>query len=190
MNGWGLSDLIVYDGNLIAGGHFTTAGDVDANYIASWDGSTWSPLGSGTSYRTCALIVYYGSLIAGGEFVAAGSKVAAYLAKWSKIGTDVEDTVESQLPDQYVLDQNYPNPFNPSTRIEYHLKRAGHVRVTVYNTMGQLVATLVDERRGPGEFAVQWGGKTASGDKAASGVYLYQLQVDDFITSKKMVLIK
>lgn len=70
---------------LIAGGWFTTAGGVTANRIASWDGSSWSPLGSGMNDVVSALKVYNKRLIAGGEFTIAGDKVSAYLAAWDKL---------------------------------------------------------------------------------------------------------
>jgi len=80
--------MTVYNGHLIAGGGFTTAGGTSANYIASWDGSTWSPLGSGTGDPyVYALTVYDGNLIAGGGFTTAGNKVSAYLGAWTKIDT-------------------------------------------------------------------------------------------------------
>ncbi len=74
--------LTVYDGRLIAGGHFWIAGGTSANYIASWDGSSWSPLGSGMSDGVSALTVYDGQLIAGGWFTTAGETSANYIASW------------------------------------------------------------------------------------------------------------
>ncbi|MDD4051809.1 MAG: hypothetical protein PHR28_07930 [candidate division Zixibacteria bacterium] len=76
--------LTVYDGRLIAGGYFTTASGVAASMIATFDGSRWSPLGSGTDASVNALTVYDGKLIAGGWFTIAGNKVAAYLAAWKR----------------------------------------------------------------------------------------------------------
>ena len=75
---------IVYDGNLVVGGSFRVAGDVIASNIASWNGSTWRPLGSGTDGTIRALTVYDGNLIAGGPFTTAGGKVSGYLASWTK----------------------------------------------------------------------------------------------------------
>jgi len=87
--------LTVYDGKLIAGGDFFTAGGVAANRVASWDGSSWSPLGSGMSSWVNALTVYDGRLIAGGSFTTAGGKVSAYLAAWTK----GQDTDGDGVPD-------------------------------------------------------------------------------------------
>jgi len=75
----------VNSGNLIAGGRFTTAdGGSSANYIASWNGFTWSPLGSGMNSWVIALTVYNCNLIAGGNFMLAGGKISPYMATWTK----------------------------------------------------------------------------------------------------------
>ena len=74
--------LGVYDSKLIAGGHFTAAGEVSANNIASWDGSSWSTLGSGVNYLVRALTVYDSKLIAGGDFSTAGGNAAKFIASW------------------------------------------------------------------------------------------------------------
>jgi hypothetical protein len=83
----GVSALTVYDGELIAGGYFTTAGSVDANSIARWNGSSWQNLGSGMSLGfgypgVFALTVYDGELIAGGYFTIAGNSFSAHWARW------------------------------------------------------------------------------------------------------------
>jgi hypothetical protein len=79
---WIVYALAVYDNKLIAGGGFTTAGGVDANSIASWDGFSWSALGSGMNNNVNALAVYDNKLIAGGAFTTAGGVSANYIASW------------------------------------------------------------------------------------------------------------
>jgi len=85
----------------------------------------------------------------------------------------------------YHLGNNYPNPFNPTTTIEYSLPSAGHVELVIYNTLGQIVATLVNERNSAGLHQVSF---DASG--LASGVYFYELVAKDFNQVKKMLLVK
>jgi len=80
----GVLSLTVYNGELIAGGRFTTAGGVAANKIARCDGGGWQPLGSGMNNDVPSLTVYNGELIAGGYFTTAGGKVSAYIARWDK----------------------------------------------------------------------------------------------------------
>jgi hypothetical protein len=88
MNDWVFSS-VVYQGELIVGGKFTSAGGVDANYIAKWDGSGWSPLGTGMNGKVNALTVYNGFLVAGGEFTMAGGLEVNFIAQWD--GTSWSD---------------------------------------------------------------------------------------------------
>jgi hypothetical protein len=74
--------VTLYNGDLIVGGAFTTAGGVSANYIARWDGAAWQPLGSGMNYKVRALTVYNEELIAAGMFTTAGGVTVNYIARW------------------------------------------------------------------------------------------------------------
>ncbi|UCE23893.1 MAG: M20/M25/M40 family metallo-hydrolase, partial [Candidatus Zixiibacteriota bacterium] len=93
-------------------------------------------------------------------------------------------------PNSFALSQNYPNPFNPMTDICYSLPAAAHVRLSVYNILGQMVTTLVDERKTAGTHTVRWDGTDEAGRMVATGIYLYQLRADDYIESRKMLLLK
>lgn len=97
----------------------------------------------------------------------------------------VTDVNESFTVSDYSLYQNYPNPFNPATTIAYSLKSAGHVKINIYNALGQLVTTLVDFEQTPGDYKVIF-----NASKLASGLYMYQMTVDNFVSTKKMILIK
>ncbi len=102
----------------------------------------------------------------------------------------VEEPHAGSIPAAYTLQQNYPNPFNPITTIEYDVQKPGHVSITIYNTLGQVVTTLVNTDRKVGKYKIQWNGKSGSGESVASGVYFYQMQLDGFVSSKKMVVVK
>jgi hypothetical protein len=108
-------------------------------------------------------------------------------------GSDIsavdEDPVTS-IPTEYSLSQNYPNPFNPTTQIRYALKKAGPVSLRVYNLMGQLVATLVDQDQTPGEYRVQWDGRDYRGNAVSTGVYIYRMEAGEFIRTYRMLLMK
>jgi hypothetical protein len=101
-------------------------------------------------------------------------------------------TVEPvDMPRSYALEQNYPNPFNPSTEIRYALPSRSHVRLGIYNILGELVATLVDAVQDGGVHRERW---TAS---VASGVYFYRIEARSqteeghtFTQVKKMMLIR
>ncbi|NCN99558.1 T9SS type A sorting domain-containing protein [Candidatus Falkowbacteria bacterium] len=97
--------------------------------------------------------------------------------------TDVSD--EENLPIEWKLEQNYPNPFNPSTTISYSLPKAGLVHIEVYNLLGQVVTSLVNEELPAGQHQIQF---DASG--LASGTYFYRLTCGSFSDIKKMLLMK
>ncbi len=101
------------------------------------------------------------------------------------ITTGIEQTVSNRKPDKYVLHHNYPNPFNPTTMIRYELAKAGLVRLTVYNVLGQQVSVLVNTRQTAGVHQV---GYNAS--QLSSGVYFYRLDAGDHVLVKKMLLMK
>ncbi len=88
-------------------------------------------------------------------------------------------------PKNIVLYQNYPNPFNPVTNIIYKVPYAANVKITIYNSLGQKISTLVDELKNKGTYEVQF-----DGSNLASGVYFYRMQVGNFVETKKLVLLK
>lgn len=91
---------------------------------------------------------------------------------------------EKQLPDEFKLYQNFPNPFNPSTTFQYQLPRNSHVSLQIYNVLGQVVETLVDEQKVAGTYRVQW---TAN---LSGGVYYCRFQADKFVQTGKLLLLK
>ena len=95
----------------------------------------------------------------------------------------------SALPGQFSLGQNYPNPFNPSTIIPYRLPVSTHVRLDVFNLLGQRIATLVDEERPAGFHASRWDATDARGRPVAAGVYSYRLQGGGVSLTHRMVLV-
>ncbi len=94
------------------------------------------------------------------------------------------------LPRAFALEQNYPNPFNPSTTIRYALKDNVPVRLKIYNTLGQVVRTLVNTRQQAGSYEVLWDGTNDFGQQVASGMYIYRIEAGDFVQAKRMTLLK
>ena len=92
---------------------------------------------------------------------------------------------ESNSPATFALKQNYPNPFNPTTTIQYMLPNNGQVTLRVYNILGQLVRTLVNEVEPAGTHSVQF-----NGSNLASGVYMYRLESGSMSSVSRMVLLK
>ena len=93
--------------------------------------------------------------------------------------------IDSGIPMVFSLKQNYPNPFNPATTIQYSIPEAEKVVLTIYNVLGQQVATLMNEVQNPGTYQA-----TFDAAHLASGVYIYRIQAGDFVESKRMMLIK
>ena len=96
------------------------------------------------------------------------------------------------IPAEYALLQNYPNPFNPTTNIQFLIgnHELVHVVLDVFNILGQKVRTLVDDYRPQGTYRVTWDGKNDAGLPVASGVYFYVLKANNFVSTKKMILLK
>ena len=94
------------------------------------------------------------------------------------------------IPLKYILHQNYPNPFNPITTLQYDLPENGLVNVTVYDMLGREVKTLVNQTQEAGYKSVIWNATNDYGKPVRAGVYLYQIQAGEYISTKKMVLLK
>ncbi len=119
------------------------------------------------------------------------SELRAVLNQPYQLPTDIDDPpTNSELPTAYSLSQNYPNPFNPSTTIEYSLPTKSDVTISIYNILGQEVRTLVNTSMSVGDHVTHWNGTDQAGDRVASGVYFYRIKADDFVSSKKMLLLK
>ena len=99
--------------------------------------------------------------------------------------TWINQSTGEKYSSKYSLSQNYPNPFNPKTVISYQLPKSSDVELSIYNLLGQKVATLVNKKQAVGSYMVEW---DASG--FATGVYYYRIEASDFQQVKKMVLIK
>ena len=91
----------------------------------------------------------------------------------------------ASIPNDYILTQNYPNPFNPSTQITFTLPKAETVKLQVYNTLGQIVGNLVEDKLQAGSHEVEFNAR-----HLPSGVYFYRLQAGEWMDVKKMILLK
>jgi hypothetical protein len=89
------------------------------------------------------------------------------------------------IPTEFGLSQNYPNPFNPSTMISYQVPVASMVQISVFNSIGERVGTLVNEVKEPGYYEVTW-----NASAMPSGVYFFRINAGEFTAVKKMMLTK
>jgi hypothetical protein len=92
---------------------------------------------------------------------------------------------EQIIPNEYFLSQNYPNPFNPSTTIKFAIPNDAYVYLNIYNVLGELVTTLVDKNLNAGQYEYEFDAHNLS-----SGIYLYRIKANDFVETKKMVLLR
>jgi len=104
-----------------------------------------------------------------------------------EVSKSIVDGIEDQtdLPTDFKLMQNYPNPFNPNTIINYSVPKQGKVTIAVFNALGKQVATLVNEEKSAGNYKIDFNAENLS-----SGIYFYKMQANEFIQTKKMLLLK
>jgi hypothetical protein len=99
-------------------------------------------------------------------------------------------TIEPVVPTNYELQQNYPNPFNPSTKISFSLTQSSIVTINIYDMLGRVVKTLVNNEMPAGVHTFEWRGDNNSGGLVASGPYIYRINAGEFTATKKMVFLK
>jgi hypothetical protein len=109
------------------------------------------------------------------------------------ITVDVSDVLGVDgvsLPTEFALFNNYPNPFNPVTNITYDIPEVSDVTLEIYNVMGQRVRTLATGSHEPGRYQIMWNATNDYGQGLSSGMYIYRIQAGDFVSVKKLVLMK
>ena len=159
--------LAVYNGELYAGGRFTTADGNQANHIAKWNGTNWTSLGLGTDTTVNALKVFNGDLIVGGEFTNAGGNPANYIAKWNKI-VGVNEHQKSVI-------SIYPSPAHQSLYISMNDYSVQNLKILLINTLGETI--LVEENK------LQLDVSTIK-----DGVYYLQIKNASGLITKKIVI--
>jgi len=114
------------------------------------------------------------------------------IAAWIDEGALEELNIKNNkaLPERFTLHQNYPNPFNPVTNLDYDLPEDAMVNITVFDMMGKVVRTLVNDQQSAGYKTLQWNAMSNSGQPVSSGLYIYTIQVGEFSKTRKMILLK
>ena len=117
-----------------------------------------------------------------------GDRVSEYV-DWSPFLTTqpvgIRNEHSSTFPITFNLQQNYPNPFNPTTTIEFNIPKSSRVKLILYDIVGREVARLVNEQLNAGSYQVKWDAAVVP-----SGIYLYQIQAEQFTETKKMILLR
>ena len=114
-----------------------------------------------------------------------GPWALSFDAGWVLGGLD-----NNTIPDVFALHNNYPNPFNPVTNIRYDIPVASDVRIDIYNIAGKKVRTLVSREHQPGRYKIQWNATNEFGSPVATGMYIYKIHAKDFVSVKKLLLMK
>ena len=94
-------------------------------------------------------------------------------------------TISTEIPKTFSLSQNYPNPFNPKTNINMELHKSGFVKLVIYDVSGKEMETVISQYLKAGTYKIDW-----DGSRYSSGIYFYKIITDEFIQTKKMVLVK
>ncbi len=121
-----------------------------------------------------------------------GTGTSSFQVCFPKRDTSDVKEIEGDVtkPTDFSLSQNYPNPFNPTTNFQFTLPKASHVKIEIFNIVGQRVATVVNGDMKPGVYTADWNGRDEKGESVSSGIYFYRMKADEFSDMKKMVLIK
>ncbi|PIO47053.1 MAG: hypothetical protein CMR00_12445 [[Chlorobium] sp. 445] len=171
-----------------------TASEVEnAGFILSRSHSRHTGFEEIASYRTTDALVGKGTSATGGkyEFVDRAQLLPGQTYYYRLQDVDFNGVIhttelkEFTMPKAYSLSQNYPNPFNPSTTIEFNLRYPGQTALEIYNLLGQKVMTVVEGNLAAGSYRYQL---NLSG--LSSGMYLYRLRSNEFVATKKMLLVK
>jgi subtilisin family serine protease len=178
---WDASDNVGIDSCVI---DYSVNSGVDWTYLATVPGNPgeWDWVVCGPASTTCRMrVTCYDAVGLTGDDMSDGD----FCPPYKVVAKDFAIVGPGNLPTEFALHQNYPNPFNPATEIGFALPEASTVKLEVFNILGQRVITLIDAEMEAGEHTAQWDASDVS-----SGVYLYRLEANDFVSTKKMVLLK
>ncbi|MGH7496819.1 MAG: T9SS type A sorting domain-containing protein [bacterium] len=159
--------------------------DNDLAHYAIYKSGGTAPLATTTGLSFTDLAVVVGTTVSYGLAAVDVNGNQSVRKNASLLITRVEERPQAELPSAYELGSNYPNPFNPQTTIDFALPERGHVKLVVFNFLGQEVETLVDAEMSAGIHKAMWDAK-----QQPSGIYFYRLTVNDFTQIKKMVLMQ
>ena len=130
-------------------------------------------------------VVYFGFALEQFNDLTIADTLVKRSVQWLTEGIVLDNPVEGSVPSAYTLEQNYPNPFNPATTISYSIPKESQVSLKIYDVMGREVVELVSGKQSTGSYNVEFDAASL-----ASGTYFYKLVAGDFISVKKMVLLK
>jgi len=161
-------------------------------YIDDWTGHDYEIWRTLTQVDTIDFLVaqdrerYFHAVLFDPEEVSDNS--GSFLLRLELIGwVGIENTVNDRVKGFEVY-QNYPNPFNSNTKIRYRIDEKSYVNISIYNALGQRVETLVDEEQPANEYTIQW--QTLKKTQVPSGIYFYQIKVNNQLKTRRMIYLK
>jgi predicted acyltransferase (DUF342 family) len=164
--------------------YLETHGNFSLGGSSKWYGIIFCPSGKFTAGTSCKIT---GDVWTNGDISINGSCniycIENVLNKQSTVPQN--NSGKPLTPDQIALEQNYPNPFNPTTTIRYQLPEKNHVSLQIFDILGNLISTLVNQEQEPGYYSVVW-----NAAHFASGVYFYRFMSGSFVSTKKLILVK
>jgi len=170
---FGFQDLIIN-----SNGHIFIA-DIFDVLLSTDNGDTWEEINSGMPELISARSFAFSS---NGRLFAGTNNGGVFRSKESTVTVK---SIKASTLASFSLEQNYPNPFNPTTTIQFSLPHTSFVTLKVFNILGEEVSTLVAERLAGGKYNVEW-----NGNGFVSGVYYYRLKTEQFVETKKLILLK
>ncbi len=114
-----------------------------------------------------------------------GDDRVVYVNRYEYLSTESKG-----IPTEFALHENYPNPFNPTTTLRFDLPEVSDMTLTIYNMLGQKVRTFNMNDTPAGYHSIKWNATNDNGDPVGAGVYLYQLRANQYVKTRKMVLLK
>ena len=130
--------------------------------------------------------IYIKIALLGEENITPAYETVLYFEESEKVfKKEIADKAVNILPEDYALHNSYPNPFNPVTTISYQLPKSEFVNLSIYNTNGQLVETLINRQIQSGYHSIKW-----DGSNEVSGVYFYRLSAAGYSATGKCILLK
>jgi hypothetical protein len=176
--------LAVSNGLLYVGGLFSRAGDVTVGNIATWDGETWSPLGSGTDSVVKAIAIAGDDLYLGGGFKVVGGSIPSwFFAHWNAHATAAVAAGKHERKGMTLRAE--PNPASDRVELRYTIPSGGRVRISVHDMLGREVGMILEENTSAGEHSVSF-----NAGELPAGIYYCRLEGMGSITTTQLVLVR
>jgi hypothetical protein len=142
-------------------------------------GSSWKSINSGLTSEVTAFALREPYLYVG----TTSGKV--YKRSLDEMNITMVESPTVERPTNFILYQNYPNPFNPTTTIKYSVPKQSYVTIKIFDALGREVTTLLNEEKSVGNYSIEF-----NASSFPSGIYFYRMQAENFMETKKLILLK